>query len=93
MNYDNNQIIQYLDSATISALFRVYGIKYDAIGMRLRCTRQNIVYKMKTDSWKDYERQMVLELLRQHGLETVELILINRMVNTSKNLKQGREMK
>ncbi|MFJ7729280.1 hypothetical protein ACIQXV_24545 [Neobacillus sp. NPDC097160] len=85
--YHNAEVIKLLDAPTISALFRLYGINYDSIAFRLRQTRQAIVYKQKHDSWKPYERQLVYELLKQHGLESTELILINKMANTSKKRK------
>jgi DNA-binding helix-hairpin-helix protein with protein kinase domain len=84
-NYDNKQVIQLLDSSTISALFRLYGIQYDSIAFRLRQTRQAIVYKQKHDRWKDYEREIVFQLLQENGLEISYLVLINTMVHLQKN--------
>ncbi|WP_413308815.1 hypothetical protein AA0X95_11045 [Bacillus sp. 1P10SD] len=81
---NNHDILNLLDTATLSALFKLYNIKYSSIAVRLRCTKANITYKQQTDSWKDYELQIVLEILQQYGLEITELILINRMVNTAK---------
>jgi hypothetical protein len=80
----NKQIIQLLTPATISALFRLYDTKYSVIAVRLRCTKANISYKQKSGSWKDWELQIVLEILQQQGLEIAELILINKLVTTSK---------
>ena len=86
MQYETKEIIKLLDSDTISALFRLYGITYDTIGIRMRMTRQAVTYKIKHDAFKDYEREIVLQLLQQHGLEISELILINKIINTAKNV-------
>ncbi|AGK53179.1 hypothetical protein [Bacillus sp. 1NLA3E] len=85
MNYYNNkQVIQLLDNKTISALFRLYGIQYDSIAFKLRMTRQAIVYKQRTDSWKSYEREMVYQLLKENGCDDTFIILIHTMMQNKK---------
>jgi hypothetical protein len=83
-NYDNKEAIKLLDSPTIKALIAVYGIPYSAISLRLRQTRQALVYKFKHDSWKDYEREIVFQLLQERGLEYSYLVLIHTMMQLQK---------
>ncbi|WNF35685.1 hypothetical protein RJD24_14650 [Bacillaceae bacterium IKA-2] len=82
VNYDKAKTLEMLDAVTISALVRVYGLKYDNIAIRMKCTRQNICYKQRTNSYTVYEKEIVWELLQQHGLDSTFLILINTMIKT-----------
>jgi ribosome-interacting GTPase 1 len=84
MNYDKTEMIKLLDAETISALLRIYNLKYKHIAIRFNCTKENIVYLMKHDRFKDYQREIILELFQLQGLEVTELILIHHMANKSK---------
>jgi hypothetical protein len=83
-NTDTKEIIKLLDSSTIGSLLRVYNIKYDSISFRLRCTRQNIVYKQKTDSYKDFERQMIYGLLQENGCNDTFIQIVHLMMKNQK---------
>jgi hypothetical protein len=84
--YETSELIQLLDSDTIEVLFKVFNLNYKHIAIRLRCTPQNIAYKMKTNSWKIHEKKLLLELFRQHGLENLELILFHQITNKTKKV-------
>jgi hypothetical protein len=88
VNYDTKEVVTLLDAPTISALFKIYDIGYKQVALRFRYSKANVTYKMKTDSWYLHERQMLLELFQQHGMEIVELMLINQMTNKAKKLKK-----
>jgi predicted XRE-type DNA-binding protein len=88
MHYKKAEVLKLLDAETITALLKIYNLKYENIAIRLHITRQAIVYKMRKDRWKDFEKEIVLDLLQQHGLEITELILINKMVTTSRKVKK-----
>jgi hypothetical protein len=88
--YDKTELLKLLDSATISAILRIYGITYKHLAIKLNCTRPNVSYHIKHDSFKGFEREVILDLFFQHGLEVVELMLINNMVKTAKKFnKEG----
>ncbi|QFT88070.1 hypothetical protein FIU87_05405 [Bacillus sp. THAF10] len=82
--YDKSKLINLLDSATITALLRLYGLNYKHFAIRFNVTREAIHYRMKTDCWKAYERELILELFISHGLEMAELMLIHQMVTKRK---------
>jgi hypothetical protein len=84
MNYDKSEAIRLLDAETISALLRIYNLKYKHLAVRFNCTKENIVYLIKHDRFKDYQREIILELFMQHGLDLTQLTLIHIMANQSK---------
>jgi hypothetical protein len=84
MNYDSKEIVTLLDAPTISALFKIYDIGYRVMALRLRCSKANITYKMRTDSWYQHERQMLYDLFKSHGCDDTFIILLNTMVNKQK---------
>lgn len=92
MEYDSKQIIQLLDANTIGALFRLYGIKYDSVAFRLRVTKQSIVYRQKMDSWKPWERELVYEILKQHGCDSTLITIVNLMMQNQKK-QQKKDVK
>jgi predicted DNA-binding protein YlxM (UPF0122 family) len=70
-----------LTPATITALKNIYGLSLKHIAVRLNVTPQAVFYLLKNDRLKDYQKQIILDLLLDHGLEYTELILINTMTN------------
>lgn len=84
--YDKAELLKLLDADTIKALLRLYGIDYKKIAIRFDQTRPAIYYQLKNDSFKDYQRAIILDLFTQHGLEATELILINKMMTTMKKV-------
>ncbi|WP_066385483.1 hypothetical protein [Neobacillus mesonae] len=87
MKYDKAELLMLLDSATIKALLRLYGLGYKSIAVRFGVTRPAINYMLRHDSFKDYQRQILLDLFFQLGMEATELILINKMINTTGRCK------
>lgn len=85
-SYDKSKLISLLDADTISALLRIYGLGYKNLAVRFHVTREAIYYRQKTDCWKPYEREMILDLFVSHGLEMAELMLIHQMTNKRKVL-------
>lgn len=84
--YDKAELLQLLDAETIKALLRLYGIDYKNIAIRFGQTRPAIYYQLKNDSFKDYQREIILNLFIQYGLEAAELILINKMMATMRKV-------
>lgn len=70
-----------MDNKTLSALFKIYSLSYRTIGFRLRYTSQNVTYKQRTDSWKDYEKDVLLTMLEERGCNHTFIALIHTMVN------------
>ncbi|MDF2039354.1 MULTISPECIES: hypothetical protein [Cytobacillus] len=85
-NYDKSKLISLLDSATIASILRLYGLTYKHLAIRFNITREAIHYRMKTDCWKPYEREMLLDLFVSYGMEMAELMLIHQMINKKKVL-------
>lgn len=85
---DKSEMLKLLDSHTISALLKIYNLKYKHIAVRLHCTKQNIVSMMKTDRFTESQRRTVLDLFLQHGLEATELVLIYHMTNKLRKVNQ-----
>ncbi|MGE6488787.1 hypothetical protein [Paenisporosarcina sp. NPDC076898] len=85
--YDKAELLKLLDADTIKALLRLYGIDYKKIAIRFGQTRPAIYYQLKNDSFKDYQREILLNLFIQNGLEAAELILINKLMTTMKKVK------
>ncbi|WP_078408728.1 hypothetical protein [Priestia abyssalis] len=79
----NNQkdVLELLDSPTISALLKIYDIQYSALAFKFHCSKQNIVYLMKHDAFKDYQRQLIYELFKSYGMEDLELFLIHHLLH------------
>ena len=87
MKYEKNEVIQLLDASTITALLRIYNLKYKHIAGMFNVTRPAVTYMIKHDSFKDWQREKVLEMFQHQGLEIAELMLIHQMVNTSKKVR------
>ena len=85
--YDKAELLKLLDADTIKAIARLYGIDYKRIAIRFGLTRPAIHYQLKNNSFKDYQREIILDLFTQYGLEAAELILINKMMTTMKKVK------
>ncbi|WP_409289633.1 hypothetical protein [Peribacillus sp. SCS-37] len=83
MKYSKEEVIKLLDAKTISVLLTIYGISYKHLAARFNISKPAISYHMKNDSFKAHERAMLLEIFVSQGLEILELILINKMMNTS----------
>lgn len=72
-------MLKLLDATTIVALLKIYDLHYKHVAIRLNCTRQNITHLVKADSFSPYQRELILELLLQYGLEATELALVHHM--------------
>lgn len=82
---DKKTQLQLLNPTTIIALLKIYNLSYKNLALLLRCTRQNIVYLLKNERLSDYQKELILELLLQHGLEPTELVLIHYMTMKGTN--------
>ncbi|WP_430789470.1 hypothetical protein VBD025_03930 [Virgibacillus flavescens] len=87
MKYDKKEVLQLLDADTIIALLKVVNLKYKHVAGRLNISRQAIVYLMKHDAYKDWQKEIILEMLLQHGCEVAEIMLVHQMVNKAKKVK------
>ena len=83
---EKSEMMKLLDASTIAILLKIYGLKYKHVGLRLRCSRQNVGYLLKFDNFSPYQREIILELLLQHGLEASELVLVHHMTKKVKQL-------
>jgi hypothetical protein len=88
--YDKAEVLKMVNHANVSALMKIYGITYQHLANRLRFTKQNVLYLLKADSMKEYQKEIVLEVFLRLGLEITELMFINQLTSKSKILK-GRE--
>lgn len=79
MKYNKAELLKLMDAPTITALLRIYDIKYPTLAFKFSCSRQNIVYLMKHDAFKEYQRQALYELFKSYGMEDLELILLHNM--------------
>ena len=90
MNYKYNEgeILKLLDTDTLKALWRLYGINYQKIAFRLGVTRPAIFYKLEQNAFKPLEKKIILSMLLNHyGMEVTELIIINKMINSAKKVE------
>ena len=87
MQYEKADLLEYMDAPTIRAILRIYGIPLKYVGFRLGVTKQAVVYQLKHDSMKDWQRLEILDLFYSYGLETLELILIWNMCSKAKEVK------
>jgi hypothetical protein len=88
LKYEKSQLLKMMDSDTVTCLLKVYNLTYQHIALRLRCTRQNVLYLLKSGNMKDYQKEIILEIFVSHGMEKAELMLIYQMVTKSKKLKR-----
>ncbi|KQU17808.1 hypothetical protein ASG65_26190 [Bacillus sp. Leaf13] len=79
--YKEQSLLDLLDPATIKALLNIYGLGLKHLGVRLHLTPQAVFYLIKNDKLKDWQRARILSLFQDHGMEGMELVLINQMVN------------
>ncbi|MED4037044.1 hypothetical protein [Niallia taxi] len=86
MKHDITAYLNYMDTETIAALLKIYNLTYRHVAIRLNCTRPNISYHMKNDTFKPFEREMILRLFLERGLEFAELVIINKLITTSKKV-------
>jgi hypothetical protein len=84
--YDKAEVLKMINQANVSALMRIYGITYQHLANRLRFTKQNVMYLLKAGTMKDYQKEIILEIFLQRGLEITELIFINHLTSKSKRL-------
>ncbi len=86
--YDEASLCELLDTETMKAVFRLYGIEYKKIAVRLGISRQLIYYKLKQAAFKPHEKRKILNILmQQYGMEATELMLLSKMINTAKKVK------
>ena len=76
---DKPTMLKLLDASTIVALLKIYNLSYRNLALLFRCSRQNIVYLIKHDRFSEYQRETVLDLFLQYGLEPSELVLVHHM--------------
>lgn len=69
-----------LDPATIKALINIYSLSLKHLAARLNMTPQAVFYLLKNERLKDYQKEIILILFQDHGLETAELILLHTMI-------------
>jgi hypothetical protein len=91
LKYEKSEVLKMLDSDTVTCLLKVYNLTYQHIAIRLRCTRQNVLYLLKSGNMKDYQKDIILDIFTSYGMEIAELMLIHQMTSTAKNLRKGRE--
>ncbi|CEG30040.1 hypothetical protein [Peribacillus simplex] len=85
--YKEQSLLELLDSPTIKALLNIYGLGLKHIGVRLHLTPQAVFYLLKNDKLKDWQRAKVLSLFQEYGMQGLELVLINQMVNRKGGVK------
>ncbi|MBN3556054.1 hypothetical protein JYA63_17375 [Fictibacillus nanhaiensis] len=78
-NYSKHTILELLDPVTIKAVTALYQLRLKHIGYRLNCTPQAVKYNLDNDSFKQWQKEKILDLFMDHGIEVAELILINSM--------------
>ena len=76
---DKATMLSLLDAKTIAALLKIYNLPYRHLALIFRCTRQNIVYLLKYDRFSEYQREVVLDVFLEYGLEPSELVLVHHM--------------
>jgi hypothetical protein len=81
MKAHSKQLIDLLDPNTIKALQSIYQIRLKHIAVRLNCTKQNVKYHLDNGSFKDWQKEVIYELLLENGLDQTELILVNSIAN------------
>jgi hypothetical protein len=81
-SYNKNLLIDLLDPSTIKALMSIYQIRLKHIAVRLNgVSKQAVKYHLDRGSFKAWQKEVILDLFIDHGLEAAELILINTMTN------------
>jgi hypothetical protein len=79
-NYKKDSLNDLLDPATIKALKNIYGLGLKHLAARLNITPQVIFYLLKNDWIKDYQKEAILQLFQDHGLEAAELIVLHTIL-------------
>jgi hypothetical protein len=89
LQYEKSEVLKMLDSDTISCLLKVYNLTYQHLAIPLRCTRQNILYLLKSGNMRGYQKEIILGIFTSYGMETAELMLIHQMTSKAKKLRKG----
>ncbi|MCK2018858.1 hypothetical protein [Peribacillus frigoritolerans] len=84
MKYDQRALLNLLDPTTIQGLLNIYNLSLKHVAGRMDCTVPAVHYLIKNDKLKDWQKERILELFSDHGLEVAELLLVNQMVNRRK---------
>lgn len=85
--FDKTEVLKLLDKETILVLLAIYGIRHRNLAALFNVTRPAISYLIKHDAFKPYQREVILNLLLDNGMELLELMLVNKMVTTAKKVK------
>lgn len=79
--YKKESLIDLLDPITIKAVSSLYQIRLKHIAIRLNVTKQAVKYHLDRSSFQDWQKEVILHLFMDHGLEAAELILIHTISN------------
>lgn len=88
MNYEKKAFLQLLDPQTIQSMMRIYRINLKHIAGRLGISRQGTHYLLKEDRLKDYQKEIILQLLTDYGAEYLEILLIHTMIHKQRKIKK-----
>jgi transcriptional regulator with XRE-family HTH domain len=78
--YKRDSLLDLLDPDTIKALKNIYGLSLKHLAARLNMTPQAVFYLLKNDRLKEYQKEIILSLFQDHGLESAELIVLHTMI-------------
>lgn len=73
-----------INSDTVPALMKIYDVTYQQLSLHFRMTKQGVIYLVHHDRLKEYQKEIVLDVFLQLGLETAELMLIHQMTYKAK---------
>lgn len=81
---NNSHLLKFMTGEVISGIARLYGLSHQDMAIPLRCTRINVQYHIRNNSFAPYQKALILELFQSRGLEETELLFYHQLVSLKK---------
>ncbi|HFK1403286.1 MULTISPECIES: hypothetical protein [Bacillus] len=81
---NNSHLLKFMTGEVISGIARLYGLSHQDMAIPLRCSRINVQYHMRNNSFAPYQKALILELFQSRGLEETELLFYHQLVSLKK---------
>lgn len=81
---NNSHLLKFLTGEVISGIARLYGLSHQDIAFPLRCSRINVQYHIRNNSFAPYQKALILDLFQSRGLEDAELVFFHQLVSLKK---------
>lgn len=74
---------------TIRVLCAVYHVDYTTISAEIGITRRTFYDRQETGRWKDTEKEKIISIFQQRGLELSEIVLYHAIAEYKSNTFRG----